>query len=120
MIGWRADRIDIDRERLELRGLADPDLTELEIANDERLDEQDRTAELAGLAFYGVQVDRPSERERRAHFDERRARNTLRPRTGNVQVQPRCECGARETGHKHPGHLYRCPSYARRDQKPAA
>lgn len=104
-------RRDADRERQEMRGLADPDRTDWQIAHDEHLDAQDRLAELGPA---GVHVEAPSDRERREHFDETKARNTLRPRTGHVQVQPRnvpvCTCDAGVSGRIH---LRECPASLR-------
>lgn len=58
-------------------------------AIDERLARQDRLAERAphGLMHLAY-IERPSDRERRAHFDETRVRALLRPRTGNVEPAP--------------------------------
>lgn len=114
------DRADQQREHLELCGLVDPAVTELEQAHDEQLDAQDRTQRLADLD--GIHVEQPSDRERREHYDETRVRNQLHPRTGNVQVQPArlCDCGARDLGYPHPGHRYACRNYAKRPIRNAA
>lgn len=89
---------------------------------DDAAQEQIRADRLAERAPAGAYVERASERERREHFDETRVRTALRPRTGNVQPLgvPRCTCSAPETGYRHPGHLYTCPRYARRDERHAA
>lgn len=104
-------------DRYTARRLAE-ELAEYETSlaeHDERLARRDRLAELADLPNYGVHVEQAHDRERRRQFDERKARNLLRPRTGNVEVQPAsvCTCNARETGVPHDGHRYSCPRYTR-------
>ena len=49
----------------------------------------------------------------RVGLTDAQALEAVRPRTGNVVVQRRCECGAIETGVRHEGHRYICPRHPR-------
>lgn len=96
-------------------GLADPGLTDREADHDNQLEQADRLYRHtpARVAY----TERPSDRERAAHYDETRVRALTHPRTGNVEVQPRrvpCNCGAAQRGLRHagPAHRYGCPLHA--------
>jgi hypothetical protein len=88
---------------------------------DDTAQEQIRADLLAAMAPAGVCAEQPSLRERRQHFDETKVRSLLKPRTGNVTVQPstRCTCGKGGLG-IGPSHLYRCPRYATNPTREAA
>ena len=60
--------------------------TDPRVIHDELLERDDRLRDKAA-ALVGF-AERPSDRERREHFDERRVRALLRVRTGHVDVQP--------------------------------
>jgi hypothetical protein len=78
----------------------DRGLTEWEMTTD------DRNRELGEITRVGL--------------TDAQALEAVRPRTGHVVVQRRCQCGAIETGVRHEGHRYICPRHPRHTGRLAA